>query len=239
MKVFALTIAVLIGCTGSQPRLDTTTENTWLKSMKQIRKSMKESDFERMQDQANELAFSSLEADEILGNISSIHKFMDGFHGMTGPEILTYTDSAMMSNARIEEENKDLAERMRQQEASMMELMSASLVVTLYEKGFYASNFQEYINMKFGFENRSEKDISGFKGTVIFRDMFDDEIKGVNLKHDDPILAGETVRWEASLEFNQFVQEDVELKSKSLDKIKVEWRPESIIFSDGSTLKKN
>ncbi|WP_452598672.1 hypothetical protein, partial [Pontimicrobium sp. MEBiC01747] len=86
------------------------------------------------------------------------------------------------------------------------------------------------------FENKTEKDIRAFKGSISIQDLFDTEIKSINLTIDDPIKAGETFKGTYTSDYNQFRAEDTRLKSKDMDDLKVVWTPEKIIFTDGTTL---
>jgi hypothetical protein len=71
---------------------------------------------------------------------------------------------------------------------------------------------------------------------MTFNDLFDKEIKTLSLTYDDGIKANSTANYSATTDFNQFKSEDQLLKSKTLDKIKLVWKPEKIIFKDGTTL---
>jgi hypothetical protein len=55
----------------------------------------------------------------------------------------------------------------------------------------------------------------------------------LNFVYDQPIEAGKEVNWNATTDYNQFTDEDQTLKNKDL---KVVWKPEKIIFKDGTTL---
>ena len=56
------------------------------------------------------------------------------------------------------------------------------------------------------------------------------------MTYDDGIPAKSTKNWNAQTEFNQFMDEDVALKNKDVEDLKISWIPEKILFSDGTTL---
>ena len=68
------------------------------------------------------------------------------------------------------------------------------------------------------------------------QDLFQTEIKAIDLTLDDPIKAGETFQAIYTTDYNQFIDEDSRLKGKDIEDLNVVWSPEKIIFTDGSTL---
>lgn len=66
------------------------------------------------------------------------------------------------------------------------------MTVTVYDKGFTEYNYQDYITYKFAFENKTDKDITAFTGQMVFLDLFDKEIKSLNLTYDDGVKANST-----------------------------------------------
>ncbi len=115
--------------------------------------------------------------------------------------------------------------------------------VVLYKKGFTPSDYRsgrydDYITVGFVFKNKTEKDIRGFTGTAVITDIFDKEITKTRLSYDKTIPAGETVRWNGQMEYNQFDDGDRKLKDSELENLKLVWKPEKVIFTDGSHLGK-
>jgi len=111
--------------------------------------------------------------------------------------------------------------------------ISESLTFALTKKGSAEYSYKEYITYTFTFKNKTDRDISGVKGSVTFYDMFDEKIKSLTLSYDDGIKANKTINYKATTDYNQFKSEDKKLKSTELSKIKVTWEPEQLIFSDG------
>lgn len=135
-----------------------------------------------------------------------------------------------------EEEEKSLALKAKSDEADRIKRLGSTLTVSLFAKDFSEYDYQEYITYKFAFENKSDKDIKAFTGTIVFNDLFDKEISNLSLTYDDGVLAKSTKSWDAQTDYNQFLEKDVTLRSKEIEDLKIKWIPEKIIFSDNSTL---
>jgi hypothetical protein len=133
-------------------------------------------------------------------------------------------------------EQELLAEKAKLEEEEKRQRLGSALTVAMYDKGFEKYDYQEYLTYSLAFENKTEKDIRAFKGSISIQDLFDTEIKSINLTIDDPIKAGETFKGTYTTDYNQFRDEDTRLKSKDMDDLKVVWTPEKIIFADGTTL---
>lgn len=137
---------------------------------------------------------------------------------------------------KIEAEEKALAARAREAEEAKTKRLNESLTVTVFDKSFIKLDYEEYITYKFAFKNKTDKDILALTGVMIFNDLFDKKIKELSLTYDDGVAANSTIQWDATTEYNQFIDSDKALKNKDLDKIKLVWVPEKIIFKDGTTL---
>ena len=135
-----------------------------------------------------------------------------------------------------EEEQKILAEKAKIEEAEKIKRLGDALTVSFFDKGFLEYNYQEYITYKFVFENKTEKTMKAFTGEIKITDLFDKEIKSFSLTYDDGVPANSTKNWDAQTDYNQFIDEDVLLKNKDMEDLKIRWIPEKIIFSDNTTL---
>jgi hypothetical protein len=162
----------------------------------------------------------------------------------TGESLNDYTYSDILKKAKdyrkqIEEEEKEereLAEKARKEEEAKIKTLKEALTVTVFDKGYVKVNYEDFLTYKFAFENKTEKEIRAFKGTITFNDLFDTEIKSISITYDKPIKAKEGRNYEASTDYNQYRDSDKLLKNKELKDIKVLWRPEKILFSDGTTI---
>jgi len=155
---------------------------------------------------------------------------------MTYAEILDDGKKWKAEQAKIEAEQKALAEKALKEEQARIKKLTESVLVSCFEKGYSEVDYQDYITYKFVIQNKSDKKIRAVKGGITFTNLFDEEIKSLNFVYDQPIEAGKEVTWNATTEYNQFMSEDKTLKNKSLKDIKVVWKPEKIIFEDGTIL---
>ena len=159
--------------------------------------------------------------------------------GKSYKELLVQADelAAKMKEKEEEEKRLKLEEERRRKEISLK--ISESITFALTKKGYSEYNYQDYITYTFTFENKSNKDILGIKGSVTFYDIFDEKIKSLSLSYDDGIKSKKTVNYRATTDYNQFMSEDKKLKDTELNKLKVVWEPEQLIFSDGEKISLN
>ena len=156
--------------------------------------------------------------------------------GMTYGEILADGKKWKAEQEKIEAEQKALAEKAAKEEAERIKKLSESVMVTCFKKGFAEVDYQDYITYKFVIKNKTDKKIRAIKGEVTFTNLFDEKIKSFNFEYDQPIPAGKQVIWAATTDYNQYMDDDQTLKNKDLKDLKVVWKPEKIIFEDGTTL---
>ena len=145
--------------------------------------------------------------------------------------------------AEAEEEAKQaaLAAKVEEEHQAAVAAAHKALTVAVSSMTFVPSNFrarryQDGFTLSIALQNNTDKDMVGIKGTVVFADMFDDEIKRVDLSVDETIAAGKSIRWEGSLGYNQFMSEDTKLRNTEFAKLKISWEPEVYLFSDGSKM---
>ena len=164
-------------------------------------------------------------------------KFQDKkLEDMTYSEILEDGKKWKAEQEKIEAEQKALAEKAAKEEAEKFKRLNEAVVVSCYEKGYAKYDYEDYITYKFVIKNKSDKNIRAVKGGITFTNLFDDEISSLNFVYDQPIEAGKEVTWNATTDYNQFKDEDKTLKNKELQDLKVVWKPEKVMFEDGSSL---
>lgn len=164
-------------------------------------------------------------------------KFQDKkIEEMTYREILEDGKKWKLEQDKIGAEQKALAEKATKEEAERLKRLTEAVLVTCFKKGYSEVDYQDYITYKFVIQNKSAKNIRAVKGRITFTNLFDEEIKTLDFVYDQPILAGKQVNWDATTDYNQYMDGDQILKSKNLKDLKVVWKPEKIIFEDGITL---
>ncbi len=152
---------------------------------------------------------------------------------------------------KIEEEKKKRQEEIKrkQEEAekekqTQLKVLNDSLRVGLLKKSVIFKDtdkwiFKDVINMTLDIENTSDKKVKGFQGLITFKDMFDNDIKSLNVKYDEAITSGTSTTYDGSFEVNQFIKDDIEFRDTPLEKITVEFEMDQIIFDDGITIKRS
>lgn len=172
----------------------------------------------------------------LMGSIFRLTMQQEDLTKMTYGEILENGKAWKAEQDRIEAEQKALQEKAAREEAERVARLQNAVMVTCFKKGYTEVNYQDYITYGFAIQNKSEQDIRAVKGEIMFTDLFDDEIKTLSFTYDQPIRAGATANWNATTDYNQFMDDDVRLKNKELKDLKIVWKPIKVIFQDGSTL---
>lgn len=172
----------------------------------------------------------------LMGSIFRLTMQQEDLTKMTYGEILENGKAWKAEQDRIEAEQKALQEKAAREEAERVARLQNAVMVTCFKKGYTEVNYQDYITYGFAIQNKSEQDIRAVKGEIMFTDLFDDEIKTLSFTYDQPIKAGATSNWNATTDYNQFMDDDVRLKNKELKDLKIVWKPIKVIFQDGSTL---
>lgn len=134
-------------------------------------------------------------------------------------------------NAQLKQKKEEAALR------SATEKKLASLIeVKLIDKGFYERNYQEYITFSIEIKNTSGRDITALKGILIISDLLDNQLKRISFMYDDGLAKDATTVYEGTIDYNRFDSDAVSIKNKSLDKLRVVWVSEQVLFSDGEKI---
>jgi hypothetical protein len=181
-------------------------------------------------------ALDSNDLQLLMGSILRLTLQGEDLDKMTYKEILDDGRAWKVEQERIEAEQKALQEKAAREEAERIARLQDAVMVTCFKKGYTEIDYQDYITYGFAIQNKSEQDIRAVKGEIMFTDLFDDEIKTLSFTYDQSIKAGATSNWNATTDYNQFRDEDVRLRNKNLEDLKIVWEPIKIIFEDGSSL---
>jgi hypothetical protein len=175
------------------------------------------------------------------------------FGGKEGPGI----PEGMTLGKAIEEQRKFKAEaaleetkqqalkaKLQAEREAVLKPMREAITVTLVskkiasERGYSGIVTDENLEVTFGYKNNSAKDISGVKGRISVKDLFDDEISAFQISNDSTIKAGQSTTWTGSrsVRFSMGHNNDRKLAELPDDKFKVVWEPQAIVFIDGTKL---
>jgi len=169
--------------------------------------------------------------------------------GGEAPQLVGRTIGELIEDQRLfeaeamaqEEEQERLAAEARAKGEAIATELRKTISFSVYEKTFQASDimsgrYSDYVVIKCAYENKSQKDVRAFTGSVRFTNLFGKLIFESGLTISDPVAAGEKGNWTGTIEYNQFVDEHKSLRNTKLEDMKVVWLPSQILFADGSTI---
>jgi hypothetical protein len=87
------------------------------------------------------------------------------------------------------------------------------------------------LSLRYAYENRSTKDVRAFEGEVAFKDILGNNLAQIPLKVLNPLRAGE----KGSVTARHYFMAYRNLEDKKLDDVKIEWKPQKILFADGTS----
>lgn len=142
-------------------------------------------------------------------------------------------------SVRVATEKRAAEEALRRREAELQRLRGM-VTVTVAGKRQQPRNtdawrFNDNTIFSLALSNAGDRPVAGVKGALVVRDMFDDEIIRLGYKYEEqPIAPGARVVDDAFYEVNEFIDDHVRLYQTPLERLKITWEPESIVFADGT-----
>jgi hypothetical protein len=138
-------------------------------------------------------------------------------------------------------EAKALKEKMLQEQAKAEEAINGAVVVTLIAKrelpkNYDLSRYSEEQQFVIGVHNKSEKEISGVKGSLDFIDLFDKKVGSAGFSISEKIKPGGDAKWTGVRDYNQFVDTHKAVWNLEEGKYTTRFKPDMIVFSDGTKL---
>jgi hypothetical protein len=155
------------------------------------------------------------------------------------PQFNAGFNSPIATNSNIAKPNDTKEESAA--EAKKREPLLNALSVSISDKSFVAADFYagrvtDYISFNLLQVNKSAKDIRGFKGIFIIKDIFGDDVTRITFKGDEVLRAGQSKKSKMSVDYNQFLERDKKLGSTEMENLRIEWQPEVVMFIDGTAL---
>lgn len=138
-------------------------------------------------------------------------------------------------------EQEALKLKMENEKLALKKKVDSILTVTILSKEYVPSNaqagrYKDLVELKLGFQNKSDKKIIGVKGITKFVDIFGDTIKLINLSYDDTIPANGTSTFIGTVDVNNFINADMKFANVEKGKYTFEFEPLMIIFDGGEKL---
>lgn len=159
--------------------------------------------------------------------ITALTMFLTGFiSGLGKSQKVASYPSSLTSGAADQVNTKENPAASKPVKA---ELISAVLV----DKGFSEERFQKSNTFKISFENKTGRQVRAFEGIVVLSDLLGNVITRVRLSESEPDWSGDKILWSGSIDYNQFISKDQELKNASMDSLKMQFEIKKILYVDG------
>ena len=147
---------------------------------------------------------------------------------------------AEREKAAVAEQARQVEEEQRKR-AEQAARVKGAVVWTLADKRYVAKDpaaerYEDQIEIRCTYENRSGKDIESLSGRLLFKDSAGQTFFTAQVKGGKALGAGAKEEWVAHKPFDQFSDSDSKLRDASLKGLTVEWVPAKIRFADGSEL---
>lgn len=156
---------------------------------------------------------------------------------LNGEDLSKYTYAEILDKAKdFRAEQRELSETLAKEQEEKRARLGQTITVALFDIGYQEADYEDYIYYEVAFQNNTSKDIKAVKGSISITDLFDDEIKLINVVFDEGIKGNQVYKTTYTTDYNQFRDEDKQLRSKTINEIKYTWTPEKILFSDGTSL---
>jgi hypothetical protein len=143
-------------------------------------------------------------------------------------------------SARKDTERRAADDARRRREAELARARGmVSVTVTGREKrprNSQAYRFNDVAVLSVALVNNGTQPVTGVKGRLVVRDVFDDEIIRLEYKHDDAIAPGARVVTERFYEINPYIDREVRLYQTDFDKLRITWEPQTLLLADGTRL---
>lgn len=115
----------------------------------------------------------------------------------------------------------------------------SQISVTLVSKNFHKANLMagdagDRIDFILLFKSNLEKNVRAFKGSVVIKDLFAQDIMKITLTHETGIRAGGKTEWKGGIQYNQFLAPHQRLLSVDTKDTTVSFDLESIMYTDGT-----
>lgn len=163
------------------------------------------------------------------------------FGGKGAPEGITvrqaieeqrkFLDNEKQEEAKAEELKKKVEAEWKAKQEEFARLLSAVVVGKKNVDGEYA---QKYVVMEMAFENKTDKDMQGVKGTLKITDIFGDNINNAGFSYDGGVGGGKTSTYKGQMKINEFMDKDMKLWNTDFDKLRTTFEISTIIYKDGT-----
>jgi len=138
-----------------------------------------------------------------------------------------------------ERAEREAAARAERERLAQIEQLRSEVGVQVASIAFVPSDWrsgrmQDLLGFRVHVSNRGTKAIRGVRGSVAFLDTFGREVALLAMPIETDLGPGTAVDVDMSKSFNQFMDEDVAIRNFDPARGRMEWRPEQIVYADGT-----
>lgn len=149
-------------------------------------------------------------------------------------EVKKRQEEAAVLRAKVEEENKQVAERI----AGVVTVTATGK--RILPEDMYARRYEDELQVNYAIENKGNKDIRLLKGMMYFYDATGDELGWLPLTFKEKIAAGKTLKTDTGSvwRIKDYGSKDIKrIANASSDGMTSKFIAESISFADGEVIK--
>lgn len=230
--VLSCSLCLLVGCSGIKSMK--VTENNLEQVSADVKKAASEGKIS-----SEELA--AFEGYTALAKLRMVLANEDLLSGKTVGQIIddanAFKKEFLGGTAKDEEKARAESEKQMMRAAELAKYVK----VSVYDKEFEPSDYMSHrmhdgVSISCKISNPSDKNLRAFRGVLVVSDLFDREIKKIEISSEDPLGAGEDADLSWVVDINQFNSDDMKLKNTDFANLKIAWFPLEIIFADGTRL---
>jgi hypothetical protein len=120
-------------------------------------------------------------------------------------------------------------------EKERIDSLKKNLAVSLLSKEYLSLDGKEEFLIKINILNNFPKEIKAIKGILEFNDVFNENIKKIEMKCEQEIKTKQMITYAFRENYNPLLQPDINLLNTDTESIQFNFIPQLILFNDGSS----
>lgn len=153
-------------------------------------------------------------------------------NGKSVQQILDEQRAWIAEEKKGEEGTRHLAAEAKAREEAKVSALRRVVSVAPFAVKAVERSFMDGFEMKVTCENTSDREVRAFDGRLILRDVLGEELADIQVKEIRALKAGE----KRTLTVSGALMAHPKMRDKVLDDLKSEWKPLTVLFSDGTRL---
>jgi hypothetical protein len=144
--------------------------------------------------------------------------------------VITHANPSNVESQHAPPESHEAANKLLS--AMNVAVKSKRLLPVNYDAGRYSPEVELALEAR----NNSDRKVRAYQGTLDVRDLLGNPIILLEIKDQTPVGPHETHRFEQYFEINKFIDRDTRFAAEQFGNLRFNWKPEKIVFSDGTTV---